>query len=76
MPKESLIVAYVISIHSPRMGRDVAMFMLFYKERISIHSPRMGRDICCALFCSRISNFNPLSPHGERLTCAGICSYH
>ena len=34
-----------ISIHSPRMGRD----MLFYKEReahsISIHSPRMGRDL-------------------------------
>ena len=29
---------------SPHGERPVAMFMLFYKERISIHSPRMGRD--------------------------------
>ena len=29
----------------PAWGETVAMFMLFYKERISIHSPRMGRDM-------------------------------
>ena len=35
-----------ISIHSPRMGRDllfIAAYVLL--EDISIHSPRMGRDL-------------------------------
>ena len=33
---------------------------------ISIHSPRMGRDGLFVHFCFPPSNFNPLSPHGER----------
>ena len=35
----------VISIHSPRMGRDLAGALLPVLHGISIHSPRMGRDL-------------------------------
>ena len=34
---------------------------------ISIHSPRMGRDIYELTLAPNGENFNPLSPHGERL---------
>ena len=34
----------VISIHSPRMGRDCPRRNLWERHGISIHSPRMGRD--------------------------------
>ena len=34
-----------ISIHSPRMGRDLSFSRLLQLSNISIHSPRMGRDI-------------------------------
>ena len=57
----------IISIHSPRMGRD--FFKPGTEERlvISIHSPRMGRDRACqkARHIAK-QDFNPLSPHGER----------
>ena len=33
---------------------------------ISIHSPRMGRDFKEIATISGATNFNPLSPHGER----------
>ena len=57
-----------ISIHSPRMGRDMRLVHRGFPVCISIHSPRMGRDIQrLALFNETIRNFNPLSPHGERL---------
>ena len=57
-----------ISIHSPRMGRDGAPERCALHHLISIHSPRMGRDrCCCSVRPSQSSNFNPLSPHGERL---------
>ena len=36
-------------------------------ERISIHSPRMGRDASPAPWRNSGPDFNPLSPHGERL---------
>ena len=35
---------------------------------ISIHSPRMGRDRSSRPSGARADNFNPLSPHGERLS--------
>ena len=39
------LLFYKISIHSPRMGSDVAyMARAYYWQYISIHSPRMGRD--------------------------------
>ena len=34
----------IISIHSPRMGRDVLPGGVSELVHISIHSPRMGRD--------------------------------
>ena len=34
----------IISIHSPRMGRDKKRCKLKISQKISIHSPRMGRD--------------------------------
>ena len=59
----------IISIHSPRMGRDVWLHGERRGEGISIHSPRMGRDK--SAWVTRVQpcaeNFNPLSPHGERL---------
>ena len=40
-----LAVCRCISIHSPRMGRDLLMMVTCGLRRgISIHSPRMGRD--------------------------------
>ncbi len=58
-----------ISIHSPRMGRDHPhVSPLRSSQRISIHSPRMGRDPTASFKPSCTSNFNPLSPHGERRT--------
>ena len=57
-----------ISIHSPRMGRDQEPEEARSAAiDISIHSPRMGKDLCwwgAGGFCQ---DFNPLSPHGERL---------
>ena len=40
-----LIDAAEISIHSPRMGRDMELADAWADVAISIHSPRMGRDI-------------------------------
>ena len=36
--------AALISIHSPRMGRDGIALVPQRLQQISIHSPRMGRD--------------------------------
>ncbi len=74
-PRRYPLVA--ISIHSPRMGRDsepcglCAFNPLSYSRvAISIHSPRMGRDTIPAVNGELLTNFNPLSPHGERLSCS------
>ena len=57
----------VISIHSPRMGRDCECVLLVPRGAdISIHSPRMGRDGQGGGDDRPGSDFNPLSPHGER----------
>ena len=55
-----------ISIHSPRMGRDLDGERQRRRAKISIHSPRMGRDLCPCADTGSASDFNPLSPHGER----------
>ena len=39
---------------------------------ISIHAPRTGSDFFCCAAGSVISNFNPRSPHGERLIATGL----
>ena len=58
----------IISIHSPRMGRDEYGPELDGPSPISIHSPRMGRDQHCGSYHREDRDFNPLSPHGERRT--------
>ncbi len=34
----------IISIHSPRVGRDIIGGIIGFIYYISIHSPRVGRD--------------------------------
>ena len=58
--------ARLISIHSPRMGRDAQRPAEQVRPKISIHSPRMGRDNGKVRLGAVQINFNPLSPHGER----------
>ena len=72
-----------ISIHSPRMGRDAFTSIILTATVISIHSPRMGRDMPQThQYYMHIADFNPLSPHGERLfnfryaSCFYIISIH
>ena len=61
--------AFAISIHAPRTGSDVIHWQgMDYALAISIHAPRTGSDPKprrCARTDER--NFNPRSPHGERL---------
>ena len=57
-----------ISIHSPRVGRDVICCLVTLKIGISIHSPRVGRDLTISYPRHTPCNFNPLSPCGERLS--------
>ena len=61
------LVWLMISIHSPRMGRDLTSRKFWAAIVISIHSPRMGRDTNITNLINQLHNFNPLSPHGERL---------
>ena len=56
----------LISIHSPRAGRDCRYPNAPLITQISIHSPRMGRDLLRGVPSEGQEYFNPLSPHGER----------
>ena len=44
MPPGKNGAKWIISIHSPRMGRDFDSLDDIKDKAISIHSPRMGRD--------------------------------
>ena len=52
-----------ISIHSPRMGRDMSCSIVQLLAIISIHSPRMGRDITDAMQTNAIN----ISIHSPRM---------
>ena len=56
----------LISIHSPHAGRDRVDRHCIDREVISIHSPHAGRDLPQCLSLSLCTDFNPLSPCGER----------
>ena len=59
-----------ISIHAPRTGSDLAQEKAeLESEKISIHAPRTGSDDYTKPKIVRGNNFNPRSPHGERLDC-------
>ena len=55
-----------ISIHAPRMGRDLSEFAARYGYTISIHAPRMGRDAAPAARWRAKHDFNPRAPYGAR----------
>ena len=56
-----------ISIHAPRMGRDLPLSCnASASATISIHAPRMGRDINAEAGNATFSHFNPRAPHGAR----------
>ena len=57
-----------ISIHAPRTGSDVPeAHKKTRNQRISIHAPRTGSDGRRSRVPEAHKNFNPRSPHGERL---------
>jgi len=51
----------------PAWGETALIYAGCNQHTISIHSPRMGRDQRMDTSIREIANFNPLSPHGERL---------
>ena len=52
----------------PTRGETPSGSIPSYGDLISIHSPHTGRDAFDKIFSRKEDNFNPLSPHGERLT--------
>ena len=63
-----------ISIHAPRTGSDGHDCRAAVPRRISIHAPRTGSDDLCAKYRFSGADFNPRSPHGERLRKVTILS--
>ena len=60
-----------ISIHAPRTGSDAALQEIkAILLEISIHAPRTGSDHHWERVGMGADNFNPRSPHGERLKAA------
>ena len=56
-----------ISIHAPRVGRDLYGQASVAGCIISIHAPRVGRDTNLVNAQKRGDNFNPRAPCGARL---------
>ena len=51
----------------PAWGATIPIHSEIWPLIISIHAPRMGSDISTFLTGGTTTNFNPRSPHGERL---------
>ena len=57
-----------ISTHAPRTGSDIQLAQtLLSTFQISTHAPRTGSDASQPRDSQSYHNFNPRSPHGERL---------
>jgi len=52
----------------PAWGETHAIGTGWFSSKVSIHSPRMGRDGIRGHAAGAAACFNPLSPHGERLS--------
>ena len=65
-----------ISIHAPRTGSDASSPNTRAPYTISIHAPRTGSDLAKAGFSAEQIDFNPRSPHGERLFPDQLHTYH
>ena len=55
-----------VSIHAPRVGRDISTDYLLTSVRVSIHAPRVGRDTGHAPEKRKLRCFNPRAPCGAR----------
>ena len=67
-PPDDDLLAEVISTHAPRTGSDRFSNQAPGAPAISTHAPRTGSDyISFSPICQEGENFNPRSPHGERL---------
>ena len=53
-----------VSIHAPRVGRDIPVAAISDDTPVSIHAPRVGRDIMCARGYASQLRFNPRAPCG------------
>ena len=69
----------VISIHPPRVGRDVDQHPLAYPQGISIHPPRVGRDVGVLKLEDELSVFQSTLPvwggaslNSPPIRCTGI----
>ena len=57
---------HLISIHAPRVGRDLSHRFQAAGRWISIHAPRVGRDLARLILARPIRHFNPRAPCGAR----------
>ena len=64
---------YNISIHAPLTGSDDATNLLNQIINISIHAPLTGSDVYFGLYAGYSADFNPRSPHRERLSRNLLC---
>ena len=55
-----------VSIHAPRVGRDLCLKTLPTFRTVSIHAPRVGRDIMSNTAEHMSAGFNPRAPCGAR----------
>ena len=55
-----------ISIHAPRAGGDLTIWVVYLHQNISIHAPRAGGDGSWHRLPSPYCNFNPRPPCGGR----------
>ena len=67
-PRSRALVLVLFQSTLPAWGETVSARRRISPPVISIHSPRMGRDTLPMRCLATSSNFNPLSPHGERLS--------
>ena len=66
-----------ISTHAPRTGSDILRGACLSRAFIiSTHAPRTGSDSAAGCGFRRRMNFNPRSPHGERLPMRLITTMH
>ena len=62
-----LAPSIAISIHAPRVGRDLHIHAILLFHTISIHAPRVGRDHVRFAAHRSLQHFNPRAPCGARL---------
>ena len=65
-----------ISIHAPRVGRDLDAGERLDDRLISIHAPRAGCDLPSTAGSRRCRHFNPRAPCGARPVCARCAARH